>query len=166
MKAILFLFVVVSQLFSVNVYADGTVWLSAGVGVSNSVTDERSRAWSVEQETPTHLGTWLFGYLNEGHKKGDKRDGIYALLKAPYVLTNKVETSIAVGPYYTATTITDPDGIHYRDAYCMSLIASAGVKYSLNDRWATQFKWSHVMFAPNNKDADVFIVAVGYRPDW
>lgn len=165
MKAILFAAVL---LFSsvANAESDSAISLFLGRAVSNSITDGKSRAWGVEQETPTRLGTWLFGYLNEGHQNGDKRDGIYALIKAPYALTRRVETSIAVGPYYTATTITDPDGIRYRDEYCASLLASANVKYSLTDHWSTLFRWSHVMFAPHNKDADVFTVAIGYWPVW
>lgn len=167
-----FFLLVVALLFSINVYADpsdpgSTISVFVGQAVSNSVSDEKSRAWGIEQETRTRdTGTWLFGYLNEGHQLGDKRDGIYAQLKIPHALTHRMETSIAVGPYYTATTITEPDGVHYRDSYCTSLLASASIKYALGEHWSTQFRWSHVMFAPENKDADVFVWAIGYYPVW
>lgn len=166
MKAFL---LVLLLLISFNAFADSeaTISVLGGTAVSNSVKDEKSRAWGVEQETPTRFGLWQFGYLNEGHQHGDKRDGIYALMKAPYALTSRVETSVAAGPYYTATTITEVDGIHYRDAYHTSLLATAGIKYSLDSHWDAQFRWSHVMFTRQNKhDADVFVFAVGYRPPW
>lgn len=167
MKAILL--VLASLLVSFSAFADSgsTISVFSGRAVSNSISDEKSRAWGIEQETPTRFGIWQFGYLNEGHQHGDKRDGIYALIKAPYMLTKKVETSAAAGPYYTATTITEKDGIHYRDAYHTSLLATAGIKYLLDSHWDAQFRWSHVMFTRQNKhDADVFLFAVGYTPSW
>ena len=161
---------VVAIFLSVNVYADPTISVSGGRAVSNSISDEHSTAWEVEQETPTKYGTWLFGYLNEGHQSnsygGDKRDGIYAQYEVPYRLTHTIHTSFAVGPYFTATTITDPDGIHYRDSYSTALLGTVGIKYSLNEKWSALFKWNHVIFAPRNKDADVFLIGVGYTPDY
>lgn len=165
MKAVL---LAVLFLISFNAFADSasTISVLGGTAVSNSVQDEKSHAWGVEQETPTaHYGTWLLGYLNEGHQLGDKRDGIYAQFKAPYQFASRVETSVSAGPYYTATTVTERDGIHYRDVYCLSLLASANVKYSLDEHWSTQFRWSHVMFTRENRhDADVFAVLLSYKP--
>ena len=163
------LLVILALLFSMKAIAApesrSTISVCGGTTVSNSIKDEKSHAWCIEQETPTSRGTWLFGYLNEGHLHGDKRDGIYALYKFPHNLTPRVETSVAAGPYYTATTVTEADGVEYRDVYCLSLLATAGVKVALDDNWSTQFRWSHAMFTRNNRhDTDVFAIHVGYKP--
>lgn len=170
-------FFLLAVLFSTATLADdfftkpSTITVFGGKSVSNSISDQKSNAWGLEQETPTRLGgAALFGYLNEGHKLnqygGDKRDGVYLQAKFPYQLTHSVQTFFAAGPYYTATTITDPDGVHYRDSYCLSFLATAGVKVNLTEKWSTQARWAHVIFAPNNKDADVFLIGVGYTPNW
>lgn len=175
---------IVALLFSIVAYADSTLTVLGGKAVSNSIVDEKSPAWSIEQETPIKYGTWLFGYLNEGHKQsggcvtnpetnttsgcygGDKRDGIYAQYKMLYQLTHAVETFVSVGPYFTATTITQDDGIHYRDSYSMAGLATAGVKVALNTNWSATARWNHVIFARDYKDADVFMFGVGYHPNW
>lgn len=134
-----------------------------GKAISNSIADTSSRAWGIEQETPTSFGTWVFGYLNEGHQNGDKRDGIYALPKFSYQLNEKLETSIAIGPYFTATTITEPDGVHYQDKYRFAGLGFAKVKYSLSESWAAFGAWGHVMYRRDNKDADVFVLGLGRK---
>jgi hypothetical protein len=134
-----------------------SLYVCGGRAVSNSVSDTKSNAWCVAQETPTSFGTWDFGYLNEGHQLGDKRDGIYALPKFAYQLTKNVETSVAIGPYFTATTITEPDGVHYQDKYRWAALGFAKVKYSMNDSWSMFGEWGHVMYRRDNKDADLFL---------
>jgi hypothetical protein len=156
---------VVLLFFSLTAVAeDATIFISVGTSVSNSVKDTKSNAWGVEQETPTSWGIWKFGYLNEGHKHGDKRDGIYGLYKIPYRFTEKIETSFSIGPYFTATTVTAPDGIHYRDAYCWSALPRAEVKYNITENYKIAASWSHVLYARNNQDADVFLISIGYTP--
>ena len=141
-----------------------TLYVFSGQAVSNSVTDEHSPAWNIEQETPTVHGVWNFGYLNEGHQLHDKRDGIYALYKFPYQFAPRVETAFAIGPYFTATTVTDRDGINYQDHYSWAALAAASVKYKLDKHWSLQGKWDHVLYATRNKDADIFLVGIGYTP--
>lgn len=133
------------------------LYICAGKAVSNSVTDLKSNAWCLGQITPTGFGTWDFGYINEGHQNGDKRDGIYALPKFSYQLTQDVETSVEIGPYFTATTITDPDGIHYQDKYRWAAIGFAKVKYDMTKDWSVFGQWGHVMYRHNNTDSDLFL---------
>lgn len=171
MKFLSSLMLVASLLFTSGAYAavdDATLWVMGGTAVSNSVTDVKSRAWGVYQETPTNYGRWDLGYLNEGHQGLDKRDGIFAMYDAQFKLNSKVRTSFAFGPYFTATTVTEPDGVNYHDAYRTDLLAKASIKYSLAAHWALEAGWWHVLYSANDLknhargDADVFTGAVGY----
>jgi len=141
-----------------------TLTVFGGRAVSNSVSDLKSNAWGVEQETPTKLGMWDFGYVNEGHQNGDKRDGICAMKAFDYQFAPKVQTSFAVGPYFTATTITAADGNHYQDHYRWAALASARVKYNVTEHWSVTGNRSHVLYRAGNKDADLFLIGVGYSP--
>lgn len=146
---------------------EATFYVFNGQSVSNSITDAHSLAWGLEQETPTRIGVWDFGYVNEGHKGQDKRDGIYAMYQFPYKFTPSLTTSFAIGPYFTATTITDPDGVHYQDHYSWAGLAAASAEYSLTKHWRLQGRWAHVIYDQKNKDADLFLIGVGYTPpEW
>lgn len=134
-----------------------------GTSISNSVTDEHSTAWGVEQLTKTKYGLYEFGYLNEGHQGHDKRDGIYALYKFPNQLTERLETSFSIGPYFTSTTITEPNEIDYQDHYSWALLGNASVKYKIDSHWSLQARWGHVIYAVRNKDADLFLLGAGYK---
>ena len=141
-----------------------SLYTFGGEAVSNSLTDVHSRAWGVEQETPTQYGLWDFGYMNEGHQNGDKRDGIYALREFDYQFTQRVTTSFAAGPYFTATTQTNPNGYNYQDHYSWAGLAAASAKYQINTNWSVAARWAHVLYAVHNKDADIFLIGIGYSP--
>ena len=140
--------------------APASLYVFGGEAVSNSISDLKSRSWGVEQQTDK----WSLGYVNEGHQNGDKRDGIYAQLRFPYQFSKDVVTAFSLGPYFTATTITEPDGIHYQDHYSWAAIASASVTYAVTERVSTQLRWSHVLYADQNKDADIFLIGTGFTP--
>lgn len=161
-----------------------TMIVYGGVAVSNSISDEKSKAWGVEQEIVTDSGYhWQFGYMNEGHKiSGDKRDGIYSMIKLPYHLESGLITSFSVGPYLTATTVSDqtfssvtttgPGGTttvttesnvgKYHDSYGLVVLAAADITYDFNREIGVGFDWRHVMFTKGSKDADVFLIGVRY----
>ena len=141
-----------------------TITIFAGRAVSNSITDVHSNAWGIEQETPTRYGMLNFGYMNEGHQRGDKRDGIYAMREFNYQFAKHVETSFAIGPYFTATTQTAANGIDYQDHYSWAALAGASAKYHVDGHWSLMARWNHVLYAAHNKDADVFLIGVGYSP--
>ncbi len=138
-----------------------TMTVYGGRAVSNSITDVHSNAWGVEQET----GAWNFGYLNEGHQRGDKRDGIYAMRKFSYQFAKRITTSFAIGPYFTATTETASDGINYQDHYSWAALADASMRYRIDNNWSLTGRWAHVLYAARNKDADVFLIGFGYSPE-
>lgn len=142
---------------------EAEIYVCGGRAISNSVADLKSNSWCLGQITPTKFGTWNFGYLNEGHQNGDKRDGVFALPQFSYNLTKNLETSIAIGPYFTATTITEPDGIHYQDKYRWAGLGFAKIRYQLTEHVSIAGEWGHVMYRRDNKDADVFEAVAGYK---
>jgi hypothetical protein len=141
-----------------------TIYVLGGHTVSNSVSDEHSKAWGIEQSTPTKYGLWDFGYLNEGHMDGDKRDGIYAMREFVYQFSPRIKTSFAIGPYFTATTLTQDDEVHYIDHYSWAVLAGASVKYRVDGHWSLMGRWNHVLYADQNKDSDIFLIGAGYTP--
>jgi hypothetical protein len=170
MKFLQSLMLVASLLFTTVASADtATLWVFGGRAVSNSITDVKSNAWGVYQETPTKFGRWDFGYLNEGHQGLDKRDGIYAMIDAQFALNSLLRTSFAIGPYFTATTVTATDGVSYKDTYRTDLLAKASIKYSVTNHWNVEASWWHALYSANDLrvhargDADVFTAGVGYK---
>lgn len=158
-----------------------TLWGFNGTAILNSVSDSKSNAWGIYQETPTKYGIWDLGYLNEGDQQtcvaqtlkvcfGDKRDGMFALYEIPWKLSKNLQTSFALGPYFSATTVTEPNGIDYHDAYRTDLLTKASVTYVFNDRWKTSLDWWRVMYSTNDfvqdgmparGDSDVFSISIG-----
>jgi len=165
--------------FMVSVSANATTLsILGGQAVSNSLSDEKSNAWGVEQEMNFKHNTWQFGYMNEGHKSnGQKRDGIYAMYKLASPLTSKLTTSISAGPYFTATTVndqvyaldtTDEHSLiinpgAYHDSYGLALLASAEAKYQVSALYDVGARWEHVMLTQHSLDADVFFVEFGRK---
>jgi len=141
--------------------ADSLV-IYGGRSVSNSITDTKATSWAVEQVTDTKLGKWEFGYLNEGHLGWDKRDGIYALPRFTALLTPNLSTTFGIGPYFSATTVTQPDGVHYYDHYRWDVLGTATIDYSLTTNYYISARWGHTMFT-HNKDSDLFLFGLGYN---
>lgn len=166
MKKIIVLFCLLAPMLSFA--SDAELYACGGKTQSNSISGVTSNAWCLGQITPTRFGTWNFGYVNEGQQYDmsvtpaipDKRDGIYALPQFSYQLTENVETSIALGPYFTSTTITQPDGVHYQDKYRWAGLGFAKVKYNISDSWAIFGQWGHVMYRRDGKDSDLFLFGI------
>ena len=191
MKTFKALLLIVALMVSASAFAS-TISIFGGKSISNSLSDEKSNAWGVEQEVIFSKGrVWQFGYLNEGHKPstGDKRDGLYAMYKLPYNLTERLVTSFSAGPYFTATTIGDQSTSvstlncdcsfngsttttinnqgAYHDSYHLSLLTSVATRYYVTPLVDVELRWNHVMFTKGslsrpNTDADVFLAAIGY----
>jgi hypothetical protein len=166
---IFFLFWATIGLFYVAFYipkacaADSPLMFSGGVGVSNSLQDEHSHAWGVWQDVDHGSWTARFGYLNEGHRKGDKRDGIFAQGVWLHRLTPALASEFSIGPYYTATTVST-GAFTYKDEYRFALLGGFALRLDLTPHWLTSVGWQHVMFTKDSKDADVFLIGLGWRP--
>jgi len=192
LKKIIVTILAVLSLFSADAFAENaTLYVGIGRAVSNSVSDQKSNAWMINLKQPTSYGTFDFGYLNEGHQSsscvaavvqegpgiptscfGDKRDGIFALYEFENQLSKNVGVSFGLGPYFTATTVTEANGVDYHDAYRTDLLAKASFTYSVSKVIDAQASWMHVLYSandflingkPSRGDADVFLLAVGYK---
>lgn len=181
MKNIAIIAFLILTSFSANAENGAELWAFGGKAVSNSIKDTKSSAWGVYQETQTNWGRWDLGYLNEGHQGGvcnlkscynDKRDGIFALYEMQYKLNDSFRSSFAIGPYFSSTTITDPNRVNYRDAYRTDLLGKTSLKYSINSKIDTELSWWHVIYSTNDLlingrasrgDADIFSIGVAYK---
>ena len=157
-SAIVFVVLMIAE----NLAQADSLVIYGGRSVSNSITDQKANAWSIEQITSTKLGKWDFGYLNEGHMGWDKRDGIYALPRFTALLTPNLSTTFGIGPYFTATTVTDPNGINYYDHYRWSILGTATMDYQVTKNYFVSIRWGHVMYT-QNKDSDLFLFGLGYK---
>lgn len=142
--------------------AEDPIAVFGGQAVSNSLNDARSNTWAVSQKVGH--GNWSaeYGYLNEGHRDGTKRDGIFALVGAEHRVTERFSTSFSVGPYITADTQDTGPGT-YRDVYGVALLAGMGLSVDLSRHWQLLMPWRHVMTF-HDRDSDVFLIGIGYRP--
>lgn len=159
MKKLLFL----TLLFiSANVFADETsIWYFNGKAALNAGTSPKkySTSYQVEQETKT----WDFGYLNEGSLSDYKRDGLFALRRISFSLTPKLETSVAFGPYLSATTVentVDTTQYHYR--YGASVLTAISIKYHLPGDFGVQARYQHAVISSDGRDTDQLFAALGY----
>lgn len=138
-----------------------TLNLALGQDVSNSLNDGQSPAWAISATLPVRKVSWLkmeVGYLNEGHQRGSKRDGITVLVAADCFFTPSFSGTAYLGPYIASTT-ESVDATHYKDVYNAMLIAGYGLRERVTRRTSALFRWLHVM-SFRSKDADVFFAQV------
>ena len=142
--------------------AEDPISVFGGQAVSNSLNDAHSTAWAVSQKVGHGRWTAEYGYLNEGHRDGTKRDGIFALVGTDHRLTPRLSSSFSAGPYLTADTqATGPNS--YRDVYGLALLAGFDLGVDLSPHWQTTLRWQHVMTF-HDRDSDVFLIGIGFRP--
>ena len=139
-----------------------TLSLGLGQSVSNSLNDEHSVAWMISQGFPVSgLFRIQVGYLNEGHQRGSKRDGITILGAYRNRFTSYLHTEAYLGAYITSTTEATSQTT-YEDVYRPMLIAGYGVQLSPVRRAQVRFTWLHVM-SFINQDSDVFLASMTWR---
>ncbi len=157
------LLLILSLVSSLSYAEDNTIFVSNGKTIANSVLDTRSRAWGVDEEVKYDFGTIDYGYMNEGHQPGIKRDGIYAQYLFSGKFSDRIETSFAIGPYYNSITEVGSNG-QFVDAYNLALMPSVGLTYNISEEFKLRWTWNHTMFTANNKDTDVLLFSLGYKP--
>jgi len=152
--------------------ADDTLWLSAGRSVTNSSYPLlKSKSWGVAQDLTWHDWHYRLGYLNEGHKEDEftlgKRDGIYAQWLGTHWLTPKLATELSVGPYISATTVSNPGQKGYADEYRLNALIGVGVKYRLSPTVKVMGMWQRALWTKiegRYADTDIFSLWIGYSP--
>lgn len=129
-----------------------------GHSASNSATPiVHSKAYAMSQDWD-HLRV---GYLNEGHLRELKRDGIFFQWVGRHYVTNRFAVEAQVGPYITATT-TGTNG-YWKDDYALAVLGGLGLRLDLSDHWNLALRWDRPTFTTNRKDDDVFLIGLGYR---
>lgn len=152
--------------------ADDTLWLSAGRSVTNSSYPLlKSKSWGVAQDLTWKDWHYRLGYLNEGHKDDaftlGKRDGIYAQWVGTHWLTPKLATELSLGPYISATTVSNHGERGYTDEYKLNALAGAGLKYRLTSTVSLMGSWQRALWTKiqgRYADTDIFSLWIGYRP--
>jgi hypothetical protein len=140
-------------------HADSTIFLHAGVSVSNSQDNGHANSWGISQFIEDYQIPFVVGYLTEGHQGGSKRDGLFIQAMGEYHFTPEVDTLVFAGPYINATT-QSTSSTTYKDEYNVTLLGGFGMRYKLSEHWSVLAQWQHVItFA--NKDSDVFLLGFG-----
>ncbi len=149
------------SMFCITAHAQ-TLSLGIGQAVSNSLNDEHSTAWMISQGFPVS-GPFRVqvGYLNEGHQRGSKRDGITVLGAYRSRFMPWLHTEAYLGGYITSTTKAIGETT-YKDVYRPMLIAGYGVQVSPARPVQVRFTWLHIM-SFQSRDSDVFLASMGWR---
>jgi len=148
---------------SASAFADSaaSLWVFKGRGNLNggSAPKHTTGVYQIEQETKNYN----IGYLNEGSMDAFKRDGLFAMRRISFDLTPRLESSVAFGPYGSATTIDGPSPYVYHYKYGLSFMTAVSIKYRLIDRVSAQARYEHIMLSTDGRDTDTFIAGLGYN---
>ncbi len=138
--------------------------LSLLVGASESAISPTSgHAWQLEFRES--LGRYLAvsgSYVNEGHLRDHKRDGLAAQLwgRVP-LFRRRVSLDFGGGPYrYFDTQAVAGGG--YVDASGWGGIFSASATLHTKSPWFARFVVNHI-YVPKNLDANTYVLGVGYH---
>ena len=134
------------------------------VGVTESaVSNTSGRAWQLEFRES--LGRYLAvsgSYLNEGHVRDHKRDGLATQLwgRVP-LFRNRVSLDFGGGPYrYFDTQAVAGGG--YVNVGGWGGIFSASTTLYTKSPWFARFVVNHI-YVPKNLDANTYVLGVGYH---
>lgn len=126
-------------------------------------TSESSRSWQVDfRYNPTRHFGWSASYLNEGHVKDHKRDGVatQAWVRIP-LFGRRVSLDLGAGPYYFFDTATRPDG-SFADDHGWAAIYTASATYYTKSPWIARIQANHIK-APGGLDTNTYVVGAGYH---
>lgn len=143
-------------------FADNnSLWVFSGEAALNGGTTQKqfTTAYQIEQDTTN----WDLGYLNEGNLQGRKRDGMFGMRRFGMDLNDRLETSVAVGPYFSATTVegvTNTTNFHYK--YDVSMLTALSLRFHATKTIDYQLRYQHVVISSDGKDTDQLFVGVGY----
>lgn len=149
------------MIVSPTVFAD-SLWVFSGKAALNGGTTQKqfTTAYQIEQDTQN----WDLGYLNEGNLQGRKRDGMFGMRRFGVDLSPKLQTSIAVGPYFSASTIEgSPDTTNFHYKYDVSMLTALSMKFHATDTLDYQLRYQHVVISSDGKDTDQLMVGLGYN---
>jgi hypothetical protein len=138
--------------------------LSLLVGSSESAVSSTSgRAWQLEFRES--LGRYLAvsgSYVNEGHLRDHKRDGLAAQLwgRVP-LFRQRASLDIGAGPYrYFDTQAVAGGG--FADVSGWGGIFTASATLYTKSPWFARFAVNHI-YVPKNLDTNTYVLGVGYH---
>lgn len=101
-------------------------------------------------------------YLNEGHVKDHKRDGVASQVWGRIPLfARRVSLDLGAGVYYYFDTATRPDG-SFADIHGWSGIYSASATYYTRSPWFARLSVNHIKGSADF-DTNTYILGVGYH---
>jgi hypothetical protein len=138
--------------------------LSLLVGVSeSSVSSTSGRAWQLEfRESLGRYFAVSGSYVNEGHLRDHKRDGLAAQLwgRVP-LFRQRVSLDLGGGPYrYFDTQAVAGGG--FADVSGWGGIFSASTTIYTKSPWFARFVVNHI-YVPKNLDTNTYVLGVGYH---
>jgi hypothetical protein len=144
---------------------DQPLMLHKGISASNSAYPiVRDKAYSLTQDVDFAMfGRLRFGYLNEGHLRELKRDGLFVQLVFQHPLTSSFLVEAAVGPYVTATT-QEKSVNAWQDKYDLAALVGLSARWQLSTHWVVGPTWQHPMLNRDGRDTDVFMLTLGWQP--
>ncbi|MGE5285462.1 MAG: hypothetical protein ACM3OG_10885 [Actinomycetota bacterium] len=138
--------------------------LSLLVGeTETSVSPTTGRAWQLEfREAFWRHFAASVSYVNEGHVRGHKRDGLAAQLWGRVPLFHRqVSLDFGGGPYrYFDTQAVAGGG--FVNVSGWGGIFSASTTLYTKSPWFARFAVNHI-YVPNNLDANTYLLGVGYH---
>ena len=138
--------------------------LSLLVGeTETAVSPTTGRAWQVEFREA--FGRYLAGsvsYVNEGHVRGHKRDGLGAQLwgRVP-LFRRQVSLDFGGGPYRYFDTQTVTGGGFVNVSGWGGIVSASTTLYTKSP-WFARFMVNHI-YVPKNLDANTYVLGVGYH---
>jgi hypothetical protein len=145
-------------------HAHETLMFQKGFSASNSDTPiVRDSAYAMTQDLEYKQWRARIGYINEGHLRGLKRDGLFLQWVGQHRLTPTISPEFAAGPYLTATTVPGTVSA-WRDEYGLAGIGGFALGWDFTRHLTASLTWHHPMFNRNNMDTDVFLLGVGWHP--
>ena len=142
---------------------DPQLTLFGGQSVVNTFFDEKAWAGAVEyrQGIIPHLdGTAT--YIYEGNPKTVRRSGVAVQLwPVNTFVTKDTSVGIGVGPYFFIDRRHPAN--QFRDTpAAVAPLVSLTIARQVTDSWTTRFVWDRVT-SSYNRDADIFLVGLGYQ---
>lgn len=124
---------------------------------------ESSASWQVDfRYNPARHVALSASYLNEGHVKDHKRDGVATQLWGRIPLfARRVSLDLGAGPYYYFDTATRADG-SFADIHGWAGIYSVSAAFYTGSPWVVRVSANHIR-GSGDLDTNMYILGVGYH---
>lgn len=131
--------------------------------MSVPTTAESSACWQVDfRYNLARYVAWSASYINEGHVKDHKRDGVASQVWGRIPLfSRRVSLDLGAGAYYYFDTATRPDG-SFADIHGWSGLYSAAATYYTKTPWFARLSVNYIK-GSGDLDTNTYVLGVGYH---